>query len=60
MGVKKNPARSRREKRGDVLQLNGSIYNARAVWRTVVAGAVYDPAPLWQSVALCLRSVKSY
>ncbi len=50
MGVKKNPARSRREKRGDVLQLNGSIYNARAVWRTVVAGAVYDPAPLWQSV----------
>lgn len=42
MGVKKNPARSRREKRGDVLQLNGS--NTRAVWRTVAA--VYVPTPL--------------
>ena len=54
MGVKKNPARSRREKRDDVLQLNADppvdIHNTRAVWRTVAAGAVFDPAPLWQSV----------
>src|SRR4029077_14115867 len=26
------------------------LYNTRAVWRTVSQGAVYDPAPLWQSV----------
>jgi hypothetical protein len=41
-------------KRGDVLLLNADpladIHNTRAVWRTVAAGAVYDPAPLWQSV----------
>lgn len=41
-------------KRGDVLLLNAdplaNINNTRTVWRTVAAGAVYDPAPLWQSV----------
>jgi imidazolonepropionase-like amidohydrolase len=41
-------------KRGDVLLLNADpltdIRNTRAVWRTVSQGAVYDPAPLWQSV----------
>jgi hypothetical protein len=41
-------------KRGDVLLLNADpladIHNTRAVWRTVAAGAVYDPAPLWKSV----------
>ena len=26
------------------------IHNSRKVWRTVAAGAVYSPAPLWQSV----------
>jgi len=26
------------------------IHNTRTVWRTVSQGAVYDPAPLWQSV----------
>jgi hypothetical protein len=26
------------------------IHNTRRVWRTVAAGAVYDPAPLWRSV----------
>jgi hypothetical protein len=41
-------------KRGDVLLLDADpladIHNTRAVWRTVAAGAVYEPAPLWQSV----------
>jgi hypothetical protein len=41
-------------KRGDVLLLNADpladIHNTRAIWRTVAAGAVYDPAPLWKSV----------
>lgn len=41
-------------KRGDVLLLNadplGDIHNSRKLWRTVAAGAVYDPAPLWESV----------
>jgi imidazolonepropionase-like amidohydrolase len=41
-------------KRGDVLLLNADpladIHNSRKVWRTVAAGAVYDPGPLWQSV----------
>jgi Amidohydrolase family len=41
-------------KRGDVLLLDADpladIRNTRKVWRTVAAGAVYTPAPLWQSV----------
>jgi len=41
-------------KRGDVLLLDADpladIHNTRKVWRTVAAGAVYDPAPLWTSV----------
>jgi hypothetical protein len=41
-------------KRGDVLLLDADpladIHNPRKVWRTVAAGAVYSPAPLWQSV----------
>jgi hypothetical protein len=41
-------------KRGDVLLLDADpladIHNTRKVWRTVAAGAVYDPAPLWKSV----------
>jgi hypothetical protein len=41
-------------KRGDVLLLDADpladIHNTRKVWRTVAAGAVYSPAPLWQSV----------
>ena len=41
-------------KRGDILLLNADpladIHNSRTVWRTVAAGAVYDPAPLWHSV----------
>lgn len=41
-------------KRGDVLLLNADpladIHNTRSVWRTVAAGRVYDPAPLWRSV----------
>lgn len=41
-------------KRGDVLLLNADpladIHNTRAIWRTVAAGAVYDPALLWESV----------
>src|ERR1700733_10691897 len=41
-------------KRGDVLLLDADpladIHNTRKVWRTVAAGAVYEPAPLWRSV----------
>ena len=41
-------------KRGDVLLLDADpladIHNTRKVFRTIAAGAVYDPAPLWQSV----------
>jgi hypothetical protein len=41
-------------KRGDVLLLDADpladIHNTRRVWKTVAAGAVYDPAPLWQSI----------
>jgi len=41
-------------KRGDVLLLDGDpladIHNTRKVWRTVAAGAVYSPGPLWESV----------
>ena len=41
-------------RRGDVLLLEADplvdIHNTRKVWRTVAAGAVYDPAPLWSSV----------
>jgi hypothetical protein len=41
-------------KRADVLLLDADpladIHNTRKVWRTVAAGAVYSPAPLWQSV----------
>ncbi len=41
-------------KRGDVTLLDADpladIHNTRRVWRTVAAGAVYTPAPLWTSV----------
>jgi Amidohydrolase family len=41
-------------KRGDVLLLDADpladIHNTRKVWRTVAAGAVYTPGPLWESV----------
>jgi hypothetical protein len=54
LGVEKESGSLEASKRGDVLLLNGDplidIHNTRTVWRTVAAGAVYDPAPLWQSV----------
>jgi hypothetical protein len=54
LGVEKESGTLEVGKRGDVLLLNADplvdIHNTRAVWRTVAAGAVYDPAPLWQSV----------
>jgi imidazolonepropionase-like amidohydrolase len=41
-------------KRADILIINGDpladIHNTRNVWKTIAAGAVYDPAPLWTSV----------
>ena len=53
-GVEKESGSLEVGKRGDVLLLDADplvdIHNTRAVWRTVAAGAVYDPAPLWQSV----------
>jgi len=53
-GVEQESGSLQPGKRGDVLLLNADpladIHNTRAVWRTVAAGAVYDPAPLWKSV----------
>jgi imidazolonepropionase-like amidohydrolase len=41
-------------KRGDVVLLDADplkdIQHSRAIWRTVAAGAVYEPALLWESV----------
>jgi len=54
LGIEKEAGSLEVGKRGDVLLLNADpladIHNTRAVWKTVAAGAVYDPAPLWQSV----------
>jgi len=54
LGVEKESGSLEAGKRGDVLLLNADplahIHNTRTVWKTVAAGAVYDPAPLWQSV----------
>ena len=54
IGVEKESGSLEVGKRGDVLLLNADpladIHNTRTVWKTVAAGAVYDPAPLWQSV----------
>ena len=54
VGVESESGSLQPGKRGDVLLLIADpladIHNTRAVWRTVAAGAVYDPIPLWQSV----------
>ena len=54
LGVEKESGSLEPGKRGDVLLLDADpladIHNTRRVWRTVAAGAVYDPAPLWRSV----------
>jgi Amidohydrolase family len=54
LGVDKESGSLGLGKRGDVLLLDSDpladIHNTRRVWRTVAAGAVYDPAPLWRSV----------
>jgi len=54
LGVEKESGTLEAGKRGDVLLLSADpladIHNTRAVWKTVAAGAVYDPASLWQSV----------
>jgi Amidohydrolase family len=54
LGVESESGSLKPGNRGEVLLLNANpladIHNTRAVWRTVAAGAVYEPAPLWQSV----------
>lgn len=54
LGLQNDSGSLERGKRGDVLLLDADpladIHNTRKVWRTVAAGAVYDPAPLWKSV----------
>lgn len=54
VGVEKESGSLQPGKRGDVLLLNADpladIHNTRKVWRTVAAGAIYEPAPLWRSV----------
>ena len=41
-------------RRADVVLLDADpladIHNTRRVWRTIAAGVVYEPAPLWRSV----------
>jgi Amidohydrolase family len=54
LGVDKQSGSLEIGKRGDVLLLDADpladIHNTRKIFRTVAAGAVYDPAPLWRSV----------
>jgi hypothetical protein len=54
LGLEKESGSLQPGKRGDVLLLDADpmtdIHNTRRVWRTVAAGAIYDPAPLWRSV----------
>ncbi|AXC11643.1 Amidohydrolase family protein [Acidisarcina polymorpha] len=54
LGLEKESGSLETGKRGDVLLLDADpladIHNTRRVWRTIAAGAVYDPAPLWRSV----------
>jgi imidazolonepropionase-like amidohydrolase len=54
LGVERESGSLGLGKRGDVLLLDADpladIHNTRSVWRTVAAGAVYDPVPLWRSV----------
>jgi hypothetical protein len=54
LGVEKESGSVDAGKRGDVTLLDADpladIHNTRRVWRTVAAGAVYEPAPLWISV----------
>lgn len=54
MGVERESGSLEPGKRGDVLLLDADpladIHNTRKIWRTVAAGAVYDPVPLWRSV----------
>lgn len=54
LGVEKECGSIEPSKRGDVLLLDADpladIQNTRRVWRSVAAGVVYEPAPLWRSV----------
>ncbi len=54
LGVEKESGSIEPGKRADVLLLDADpladIHNTRKVWRTVAAGSVYSPAPLWTSV----------
>ena len=54
MGLSDQVGTVRAGERADLLLLDADpladIRATRRVWRTVAAGAVYQPAPLWQSV----------
>ncbi|WP_058188460.1 amidohydrolase family protein [Terracidiphilus gabretensis] len=54
LGVQNESGSIEPGKRADVLILDADpladIHNTRKVWRTVAAGSVYSPAPLWTSV----------
>ncbi len=54
LGVESESGSLQKGKRGDVLLLDADpladIHNTRRVFRTIAAGTVYTPAPLWQSV----------
>lgn len=54
MGLSKTSGSIEPGKRADIVILEADpladIANTRRIFRTIAAGAVYDPAPLWQSV----------
>jgi imidazolonepropionase-like amidohydrolase len=54
LGVDSESGSLQKGRRGDVLLLDADpladIHNTRKVFRTIAAGTVYTPGPLWQSV----------
>jgi imidazolonepropionase-like amidohydrolase len=54
LGMESESGSLQKGKRGDVILLDADpladIHNTRKVFRTIAAGTVYTPGPLWQSV----------
>ena len=54
MGLDNSVGTIERGKRADMVLLDADpladIHNTRRIVKTIAGGAVYDPAPLWESV----------